>query len=356
MATGTGKTWVAAALIARALNAGWRVLFLAHREELLDQATRTVLTVAPGASLGIVKGERDEWGAQLVLASVQSLTPARIARMPRFHLVVTDEAHHSPAPSYQRVYTTILREYAHAKHGGFTATPYQTAPAGKTRSIVGSTFDTLAFEYGLRQAMDDGWLVPELRSLRVPTGCTIAGRSNGDFSQRGLDSAGRNEVMVGAYRHFFPAYPSALAFAATVAHAKQLALLFRQVGVPAQAVWGNMDDELGEGARAQSLASHREGRVRMLTTVAVLTEGVDLPHTSVLLMGRPTLSLVLFMQMLGRGTRPAPGKSMLGILDFTDNVSSRLDLAPAGLADIADGVREQAGPYELFRVCARAAA
>lgn len=356
MATGTGKTWVAASIMTRAVTSGWRVLFVAHREELLDQAARTVLTLAPRASLGIVKAEREEWDAQVVLASIQSLTPERIARMPRFHLVVTDEAHHAPAPTYQRLYARARALNPQVRHLGFTATPYTTAPKGKTRTIVGTAFDELAFEYGLQQAMDDGWLVPELRCLRVPTGCTLTGRTDGDLSVRGLDNDGRNEIMVGAYRHYFPALPPALAFAVSVAHAQHLALLFRQVGVPAAAVWGNMDAELGEGARARALQDHRDGRVRVLTTVAVLTEGVDLPHTSVLLMGRPTASLVLWMQMLGRGTRPYPGKAMCGILDFTDNVSARLDLRPAGLADVTAGIQEHAGPHELFRVVARRAA
>lgn len=352
MATGTGKTWVAADVILRAVQQGWRVLFLAHREELLDQATATVVALDRQVPLGLVKAEREEWGPPIVFASVASLSPERLSRMPRFHLVLTDEAHHAGADTYQRVYTSLRREYPPARHLGFTATPYTSLGHGKTAAL--DTFDEVAFEYGLRAAMDDGWLVPEIIAVRIPTGQTISSAADHDLSMKGLDNADRNMVMVGAYRSMFPAYPPGLAFCVNVHHAKALADLFRSVGVPAQAVWGSMDNELGAGSRRAALEAYQIGRTRVLTTVALLTEGYDAPATSVLLMGRPTASLVFWMQMLGRGTRPSAGKGVLAVLDFTDNVAARLDLRPAGLGDVVEGVRTVDGPYELFRVSRRA--
>lgn len=354
MATGTGKTAVQAHLAVRASLAGWRVVHVSHRDELVAQFARTVRAFAPQIELGFVHKGARELDAPIIAAGVQSLNnvPDPGVR----HLVIVDEAHHAHAPSYQAVLGALRRRNPHLRHVGFTATGYRMV-AGKVESIVGPVYPRCAFDYPLQNAMDDGWLVPQIVALRVPTNHVIRGsvRTDGDvdLTMEGIDNEARNATIIASYRHFFPQLPPAIAFCASVAHARHLAAGLMEAGVPAAAVWGTMDRELGAEARVNTLRAHEDGTVRVLTTVGLLTEGVDLPHTSVLLMGRPTTSLPLWMQMLGRGTRP--GKPMLGVLDFTDTISSRLDLRPAGLEHVANCIRERRGPYEVFRLARKAA-
>ena len=311
---------------------------------LCDQAIRTILAVNPRQRVGLVRGEREEW-EEVTVAMVQSMGPARRDRMPAFHLIITDEAHHATAPSYQDVYRTARKLYPQVRHLGMTATHYRSKAGGKTIGIVGSEetaktlacFDTLAYEYSLLDGMRAGCLVRELVAIRVPTGEQLLSGRTGDYAVTRLNNDRRNGRIVSAYRELCPQLPPALAFCVDVAHAKALAALFRRAGVPAQAVFGAMEGELGKGSRAMALRMYAEGRTRILTTVAVLSEGFDAPHTRVILMARPTSSLVLWMQMVGRVTRPAPNKPLGVVLDFTDTLTSRLDLRPAGLADLADG-------------------
>lgn len=355
MATGTGKTWVAAQIMTMAARRGWRILYVAHREELLDQAARALGALDPTLPLGLVRAERDERNAPVVLAMVQSLTSARVEALPRFDCVITDEGHHAPAPSYQRVYQHARGLNRELREILFTATPYRTRAGGKVDDLLAlGVADTLAFEYGLQEAMDDGWLVPEIAALRIPTGFTLGSAREGEFVLTDVDNAARNRVIVGSYRTLFPRLPLTIGFAATVAHAQHMAQLFRDVGISSAAVWGSMDQDLrSPGARRSAFEDFRVGRTRVLWNRDLATEGVDLPATEALLMARPTASLGLWVQMLGRGTRPGPHKPLLGVLDYTDNVSARLDLRPAGLADVAPVEQGREGPYELFRLRAR---
>ncbi len=356
MATGTGKTFVFCALAARAAPTGWRVLIRAHREELCDQATKSLMAVNPNLRVGMVRGEREDW-EQITVAMVQSMGPARRKRMPIFHLIITDEAHHAPAPSYQGVYEAARKGYRDVRHLGVTATAYRTRPKGKTIGLVGkketettlACFDVLAFEYGLTQAIDEGYLVPELVAIQIPTGDHLLGGRGGGFNVSRLDNVARNLRIVAAYRTLCPQLPPAIAFCVDVAHAKTMAELFRKHNVAAQAVYGAMEAEQGKGTRANALLRYANGQTRILTTVAVLAEGFDAPQTRVILMCRPTASVVLYMQMLGRVTRMAPNKPLGLVLDFADNTDSRLDLRPAGLSDLHDGVEMMHGDFDLYR-------
>lgn len=358
MATGTGKTHVFAHLAIRAVRSGWRVLILVHREELAAQALRVVLSEDPHQRVGIVQAEREEW-EPITIAMVQSMTAHRRTRMPLFHLVITDEAHHAPSPSYQAVYAGVRKQYLNARHFGMTATPYRaegTRVASIVRDEEGAAaracFDVLAYQYGLRDGMRDGALVPELTAVRVPTGQHLRVRG-GEYRVADLNNDARNQLIVATYADVYPQFPPALAFCVDVAHAKALAWGLRERGIPARAVYGNMDAKEGPGTRRRALQDHADGVLRVLTTVNVLAEGFDAPHTRALLMARPTRSLNLLMQQVGRVTRPAPGKSRGVVLDFTDNLDGGVDLAPAGLDSLADGEWEKLGRYDVFRVRGR---
>lgn len=313
MATGTGKTVAFAAVAERALRASRRVLILAHREELIQQAADKLGAFAPWARdlVGVVKAERDEWEAQCVVASVQSLQGARLERYEpgAFSLVIVDECHHAAAPSYRAILDHLQVPYVL----GVTATPKRGDGVG-----LHEVFARVVYTYALQDGIRDGHLC-DVRQFTIETDTDLDGVATraGDFAERQLaetvNTSGRNALVTQAYRDH-AAGRKAVAFCVDVAHAQDLAEEFRQAGYAAEAVWGGMGDE----ARADTLARFSAGELEVLTNCQVLTEGWDEPSVSCVLMARPTKSRLLYQQCVGRGTRLHPDKPDLLVLDFVD--------------------------------------
>lgn len=308
--TGAGKTATAATLARRL---GWPVLWLAHRDELIRQAADAFRRAWPEARIGIVQADRDEPDADVVVASIQSLHPRRLQRWApaRFGLVVIDEAQHAPAPSYRAVLDRLTPRLLL----GLTATPFRA-----DRASLATVFpDGVAYAYGLREAIRDGWLV-DIRAYRVagPADLDAVPTRAGDLAagdlERAVNTTDRNALLVAAYRQHADGR-RALAFAAGVAHAHALAAAFRSAGIPAEAVDGSMPLE----DRRAVLARLRGGETRVVANAMLLTEGFDEPSVAAVLLARPTKSLALYTQMAGRGTRPAPGKADLVLIDVADN-------------------------------------
>jgi len=341
MATGTGKTWVFGSLVVRAARNGWRCLILAHRDELLEQAIGCLLTLDPRARVGKVKGDRREW-EQITVASVASLGARRLPGMPRFDLIVTDEAHHADAPSYQAIYARARQLNPDVLHLGVTATPFRADRNRRGKATGIDEFDAQVFSYGLHQAVQDRWLA-EIRALAPIEGFNLEGvqrdRVTGDFSPKALEARlNRPEVHATVYRQWrAESRRQTIAFCATTRHARDLAEYFRSQGQTAAAVWSGMNkpSEQGKGAREDVIRRYKAGSLRVITNVAILTEGFDAPATRCIIMLRPTASLVRYSQMIGRGTRPAPGKMEGLILDYTGNTTA-LDLQAARLSDLAE--------------------
>ena len=323
--TGTGKTVVFAHL-PEVLGIQGRLLVLAHRQELLDQAADKIRRSNPGLSVGVEQADRRAGGAQVVVASVPTLQGKRLEalRPDDFEAVVCDEAHHSVANSYRR----IFEHFGCDKPGGrpligFTATPKRGDNVGL--SLV---FDAIAYEMGIRQAIQEGWLV-RLAGHRVTTGTDLSNVHTrmGEFVQGELadavDTDERNNLVVASYQRLVPGR-RALAFTVTVEHARRLAEAFAGAGVPAAYISGKTHKD----ERKALLKSFAAGELRILANCAVLTEGFDDPGVDALLMAKPTKSSLLYTQMVGRGTRLAPCKTDLQVIDFADN-STRHSLASA---------------------------
>lgn len=313
LATGLGKTVVFSSLAARAKG---RVLVLAHRDELIQQAHSKLCAAAPGKNVGIVKARVREWDRHIIVASVQSLTARHFATIPAdISLVITDESHHAYAAGYQAIYQHLKAgESGGPYHLGVTATPNRADGKG-----LASVFQSVAYEYGLFDAIEDGWLC-KLRALRIRTGVNLQGVStkHGDFAagelEDAVNTANRNELCVKAWKEH-ASDRQTVCFTAGVKHAYDLAEAFRAEGVPAAALCGETPTEDRRGL----LAGLSSGVIRVLCNASVLTEGFDEPSLRCIMLAKPTKSESLYIQMVGRSTRLHPGKEDALILDLSDN-------------------------------------
>lgn len=310
LATGLGKTVVFSELLRRR---GGPALVLAHRDELVRQAAEKIRSVWPEVDPGIVKGEEDEFEKPVVVASVQSLTAKRLRRWSpdRFATVVVDEAHHATAPSYRRILDYLSPEL----RLGVTATPFR----GDKTTLEG-VFDRVVYSFGIKDGLREGFL-SDIRAFRMmsETSLDAVETRAGDFApgalEETLDTDDRNRAIVRAYREKSPG-KRAVVFAAGVAHARALAEEFAREGFPSGAIDGSMDLRDRQGI----LDRLKSGEILVVTNCGVLTEGFDCPAIETVILARPTKSLVLFTQMVGRGTRPSreTGKEHMTLIDVVD--------------------------------------
>lgn len=319
--TGTGKTVVFSAF-PRFFQMKRRLLVLAHREELLEQAHHKFQLAHPELRVEIEQAARHASDdAQVVIASVPTLGRAasqRLARLRRedFFLVVVDEAHHAVADTYLRIFDHFgLREPDTPRMlVGFTATPHRGDGTG-----LGAVFEDIVFRRDLRSMIRERFLC-RIRGWRIVTNVDLdeVKVRHGDFVESQLAAAVnvevRNEAVVKAYRDFAPGR-RAVIFCADVAHAQAVAAAFCGDGVAAAALWGAMPSH----ERHATLAAFSTGAISVLTNCMVLTEGFDEPRVDCVMLARPTKSQLLYVQMVGRGTRLHPDKQDLLVIDVVDN-------------------------------------
>lgn len=310
--TGTGKTVLGLA-IAQATPG--RVLWLAHRDELIEQPQRTAAVTCPQVRPGVVQASRDEVGAELVFASVATVArPARLQRLLAaggFALVVVDEAHHAVAETYRRVLAGVG---ALAPGGppvlGLTATVERG-----DRVRLDAVFERVVYHWPLLSAIRAGYLV-DLVMRRTWLNVDLdAVRSSGDDWHEGelgeaLLQAGVAEATAGAFLTHAGAR-QALVFCATVEQAQLTAQALQAAGVAAAWLAGTTPLE----ERRELLRRLRAGTVQVVTNCAVLLEGFDEPSLQAVLIARPTRSKPLYLQMIGRGTRTFPGKQDCLVVD-----------------------------------------
>lgn len=335
-ATGTGKTVVMAKVAQDAVLSGGRVLLLAHRGELLEQAADKFRRFA-GLDCDVEKAERTSVGsdAQVVVASVQTL--CKDARLDRFGAgdfthVFIDECHHAAARSYMKV----LEHFPDAKVLGVTATADRADKKG-----LNGVFETIAFEYGMREAVGDGYLCPIVAKM-VPLDIDIKGvrRSAGDYSAGDLGNAltpyletiaDEMEMECLGKRH-------TVVFLPTIETSVKFCRMLAERGFRAAEVNGKSED------RAEVIAAFERGELDVLCNAMLLTEGWDCPSVDCVVVLRPTQSRALYAQMVGRGTRLAPGKENLLLLDFLWQTERHSLCRPACLVsstkDRADKVTE----------------
>ncbi len=318
--TGTGKTVVFASF-PRALRMKKKMLILAHRDELLEQARDKLLMIAPDVRVTIEQAERRaDPAAQVVIASVPTLGRSGSKRLEAlkpddFSIVVVDEAHHAVAKTYRRIFDHFaLFSGGETLLVGFTATPRRGDGRG-----LGEVFEDIVYARGIEEMIREGWLC-SITGWRITTDVDLdeVEVRSGDFVEsqlaRAINLRSRNDAVLDAYSKYASGR-RAIVFCADVAHAKAMAETFAGAGIKARAVWGEMPRE----ARREALESLRSGATMVLTNCNVLTEGFDEPRVECVIMARPTKSRLLYAQMIGRGTRTHSGKANLIVIDIADN-------------------------------------
>lgn len=319
MPTGTGKTVVASIVIQTALTMGRHALFLAHREELIDQAYRTFTQFGFACAIEMADQRESEYRAingqpDVVIATVQTLKGARLAQKDpnAYGLVIVDEAHHASAKSYRR----ILNYFDSAWKLGITATPRR----GDKKNI-GSSFGHLAFRYSLIEAIDEGWLAPIVtKQIPVPIDLRELNTIGDDFNEG--DLAARIGPMIETLAYNVAAHigqRQTVIFLPDVGCSLAMADMLTSMGVPSRYVAGTQGKYgMPKSKRREILAEYRENKFQVITCCDLLTEGWDVPQVSCVVNLRPTKSASAYAQRVGRGTRPcqSQGKRDCLILDF----------------------------------------
>lgn len=305
--TGTGKTIVFASVAADQVRAGDRVLILAHRGELLEQAADK-LQRSTGLVSAVEKAEStclDSW-FRVVVGSVQTLQrTARLERFPQdyFGTIIIDEAHHAITDGYRR----ILDYFDHAKVLGVTATPDR----GDMRNL-GEVFDSLAFEYKLTDAIKEGYLCKIMaQTIPLKLDITDVGFTSGDYSLGQLGTALDPYLeQIAAEMANRCKGRKTVVFLPLIKTSQKFRDLLNAHGFRAAEVNGQSDD------RRQVLADFEADKYNVLCNSMLLTEGWDCPSVDCVVVLRPTKVRSLYSQMVGRGTRLSPGKTDLLLLDF----------------------------------------
>lgn len=316
LATGLGKTWLAAFDVKQ--MGARRVLFVAHREEILNQAAATFTRIQPSARVGFYRGQQRDSQVDVLCASVQTL--GKVEHLERFRpqhfdYIVVDEFHHASAPTYHR----LLQHFVPAFLLGLTATPDRTDNA----NILALCDDNLVYESDLFSGVTEKLLVPfhyygifdsDVDYQGIPW---RNGRFDPELLANKLATLGRARHALSQWR--LHAQARTLAFCVSTRHADYMAEHFRKEGIRAAAVYA--DSQLSRGEALEQL---RAGELQVLFSVDLFNEGVDLPVIDTVMMLRPTESKILFLQQLGRGLRKAEGKDKLVVLDFVANHQSFL--------------------------------
>ncbi len=341
--TGCGKTIVFCKIAERAVAKGGRVLVLAHRGELLDQAADK-LRKSTGLMCAVEKAEESCLGSwfRVTVGSVQTLMrPQRLSQFPTgyFSEIIVDEAHHCLSDSYQYV----LSHFESANVLGVTA----TAERSDMRNL-GQYFDSLAYEYTLPKAIREGYLSP-IKALTVPLKLDISqvGVAAGDYKAGELGTALEPYLEQIAYHmRAYCAGRRTVVFLPLVATSQKFRDILEAHGFRAAEVNGNSAD------RAEVLADFQAGKYDVLCNSMLLTEGWDCPAVDCIIVLRPTKSRSLYCQMVGRGTRLAPGKEYLLLLDFLWHVERHELCRPASLiCESADVARKMTENLEAAAGC-----
>lgn len=310
-ATGTGKTVTA---VMDAMRCGGRVLFLAHTQELVNQAADTFRALWSNVTVGRYMESVKEQNAHIVCGSVQSVALHLDSfKDNEFDYLIIDEVHHASSDTYQK----ILAYFKPSFTLGLTATPERT----DDNQVILDIFKNTAHKLDIQTAVEIGELVP-IRCIRIHTNIDLTKvRFNSvQYNIRDLESKiyvpERNKLIVDTWLQYVRDKRTVV-FCASVKHAEQIAEMFRENGIKAVSVSGGMKQS--ERKEFQDKFVNRE--IQVLCACDLLNEGWDCPEIEVLFMARPTMSKVLYTQQLGRGMRLFDGKESLMVFDFVDNAS-----------------------------------
>lgn len=314
-ATGVGKTYLAA-FDSKSYE---RVLFVAHREEILKQAAASFRNVRNSEDYGFFTGEEKSTDKSVIFASVATLGRSeylseKYFAPDYFQYLVIDEFHHAVNEQYQRIVKYFKPQFLL----GLTATPERM----DGRNIYELCDYNVPYEISLKDAINKGMLVPfHYYGIYDDTDYSGLHLIRGRYDEKEL-----NETYIGnVHRHdliykYYCKYGSkkALGFCCSRAHAEEMAKEFCERGIPSVAVYSNTNGTYSE-ERGKAIEKLKSGEIRVIFSVDMFNEGVDITSVDMVMFLRPTESPIVFLQQLGRGLRRSKGKEYLNVLDFIGN-------------------------------------
>ncbi len=313
-ATGIGKTLIAAFDSMEYKT----ILFIAHREEILNQALLSFKTLRPNSTIGYFNGDVKDTKKDIILASVQTLGKEEYLNTnyftpDYFEYIVIDEFHHAVAKSYKNIINYFKPRFLL----GLTATPERL----DNRDVFELCDYNVVYELRLKDAINKGYLVPfYYYGIYDDTDYSVIPEVNGKYKEDELEKAlmihKRAELILKNYLKFNK--QRTLAFCASRNHAEFMAEYFNQKGIKCCAVYSG---EQGRNAmeRDEAIRKLKNGEIKVIFTVDMFNEGVDIPEIDMVMFLRPTESPTVFLQQLGRGLRKAKDKDYLTVLDFVGN-------------------------------------
>lgn len=325
LATGTGKSLVIAKLTQDLLAsyADMRVLMLVHVRELVEQNFQALLKVWPDAPIGIYSaglGRRDTH-RRIIFGSIQSLYRQDGHSIGDRDLVLIDEAHLVPQSGngmYRKLLEALRRTKPDLRVAGFTATPFRLG-SGRLDDGEDRLFDKTVYSYGISEGIADGFLSPLIsKASHTEVDVSNVARRGDEFVAGELETAA-DKITAQAVEEivrFGEARRSWLCFCSGIKNAEKTRNAMRAHGISCEMVTG----ETPTPERDRIIRQFKAGQIRCLTNAQVLTTGFDAPQVDLIAMLRPTLSTSLYVQIVGRGTRLAPGKDNCLVLDFAGNV------------------------------------
>jgi superfamily II DNA or RNA helicase len=345
MPTGAGKGTTIGAMVASAAAKGKRTLVLAHRAELIEQLSSTASQW--DVRHGVIQAGRSMDLSELVqIGSVQTVA-RRLHKLPAPDIIIQDEAHHLVSGN---TWGKIIDRWPDAYLIGKTATPTRLSGEGLGAG-QGGYFTAIVLGPSAAWLTDNGYLAAA--KVLAPPGFDTTGlrRRMGDFDTR--EAEHRIGTIMGDclshYRRHLDGQ-TAIAFCCSVAHAEAVARLFMGAGIPAASIDGSMTSE----QRRDLLQALGTGRIRILTSCALIGEGVDVPSVGGCILLRPTASTSLHLQMIGRCLRPSPGKAAAVVLDHVGNtlrLGHHLEPREWTLEGLAKRDREKAPSVKVCPQC-----
>lgn len=358
--SGTGNSLVIAAVAKHFHYERVRSIVLVNRSAQVRRMAHKLRYVYGQAEVGVVRGPDDEPDAQVIVASVQTLLQPdrlrRVQRRGRFGLVFADGAHHYVSKHYRRV----LESFGVFRPDGPLLLGVSSTPERADPAALSSLFERLVYRRGLPEMMLAGYL-PDLRGVQVEASldlsrarATAADGSRSDFDDRVLsdllNTPAFNNLVVRTIRQLAPDRQS-LVFACSITHAEDLAFRLRLAGTPSAVVHSRLPDK----DLAERLHAFGERRVRVLCSVDMLAEGFEDPQVSAVFVCRPTQSVGLYKDMIGRGMHPTPGKTECLVVDFADHQRDGVQTLAALFGLPTAAIKAHAGSVlEALRMAAEA--
>ncbi len=301
MPTGTGKTVLFSEIVKKGYDHNRKILIVAHRKELIEQIVRKLHSKQVEAGV-ILAGKKADYSKIVQVASIRTLTRRE---HPEANLIIIDECHHAKAKSYKKLWTI----YPNSKFLGVTATPIRLSGQG-----FKDLFDVLVGSMQIEEFIRQGYLSPLKHFSGVTPNLKGVKKRKGDYVNHELSSVmQQNNLMANlldAYQKHTP-QKSAIVFAVNIEHSKSIVAQYQQAGIRT----AHIDSKTPTGERKQLLERFKAKEIQVISNVEIITEGFDFPKCEVVQLARPTKSLALYLQMVGRVMRIAPEKHYGIILD-----------------------------------------